>query len=173
MTFYTLPMREVFNLIISGILLWICLEIIFNTEKIEQYRIWKYANAFLCIVAIGLIIKFTLWGRNPGTRELQLIPFDELMTMEDNEEAIRTMVMNVVLFLPFGLTLPYIFDHIKNKRRKWLLCILIGFLVSVGVESIQYVFALGRAETDDVICNTLGCALGVLAEVVAEGIKKR
>ena len=101
MTFYTLPMREVFNLIISGILLWICLEIVFNTEKIEQYRIWKYANAFLCIVAIGLIIKFTLWGRNPGTRELQLIPFDELMTMEDNEEAIRTMVMNVVLFLPF------------------------------------------------------------------------
>ena len=37
------------------------------------------------------------------------------MTMEDNEEAIRTMVMNVVLFLPFGLTLPYVFDHIKNK----------------------------------------------------------
>lgn len=95
------------------------------------------------------------------------------MTMEDNEEAIRTMVMNVVLFLPFGLILLYVFNHIKNKRRKWLLCILIGFLVSVGVESIQYVFALGRAETDDVICNTLGCALRVLAEVVAEGIKKR
>lgn len=65
------------------------------------------------------------------------------------------------------------FDYIKSKRWKWLLCILIGFLVSVGVESIRYVFALGRAETDDVICNTLGCALGVLAEVVAEGIKKR
>ena len=82
------------------------------------------------------------------------------MTMEDNEEAIRTMVMNVVLFLPFGLILLYVFNHIKNKRRKWLLCILIGFLVSVGVESIQYVLALGRAETDDVICNTLECALG-------------
>lgn len=32
------------------------------------------------------------------------------------------------------------------------------------METLQYVFALGQAETDDVICNTLGCGLGVLAD---------
>ena len=134
MMFYTLPMNEVFKLIFSGILLWICLGGIFKNIKINQYKMWKYVNVFLCIVTIGLIIKLTLWGRVTGTRELQLIPFYELVTMADNDEAVRTMVMNVVLFLPFGLTLPYVFDRIKSKRQRWLFCILIGFLVSVGVE---------------------------------------
>ena len=171
--FYALPLREVFNAIFLCILLWVCMGFVFRAERTEQHKIWKYINCFLCIASVGLIIKMTLWGRREGVRQLQLMPFYTLTTISYNGEAIRTMVMNIVLFLPFGLTLPYVFDHIKNKRRKWLLCIWIGFLVSVGVESIQYVFALGRAETDDVICNTLGCALGVLAEVVAEGIKKR
>lgn len=173
MMFYTLPMNEVFNMVVAGILLWICLGIVFSTEKIEQYRIWKYLNIFLCMVAVGLIIKFTLWGRFPGTRELQLLPFSALVTKENNDEAVRTMVMNVVLFLPFGLTLPYVSDVIKNNYRKWLFCIVLGFLLSVCIESIQYLFALGRTETDDVICNTFGCVLGVLANAIVEGMKRK
>lgn len=173
MMFYTLPLNEVLTMVVSGILLWICLGIVFSTEKNEQYKIWKYLNVFLCIVAVGLIIKFTLWGRFPGIRELQLFPFSELMSKKNNDEAVRTMVMNVVLFLPFGLTLPYVIDVIKSNYRKWLFCIVLGFLMSVCIETIQYLFALGRTETDDVICNTFGCALGILADTIVEGMRKR
>ncbi len=115
----------------------------------------------------------TILGRMPGTRQVELIPFYTVFTISDNDEAIRTMVMNVILFLPFGLTLPCVLGKIKNNRRRWLISILIGFLISIGVESLQYLFAIGRAETDDVICNTCGCALGVLADVIADLVKRR
>ena len=41
-----------------------------------------------------------------------------------------------------------------------------GFLLSVVIESFQYCLCLERAETDDVICNTLGCMLGVMANIM-------
>ena len=36
-------------------------------------------------------------------------------------------------------------------------------LLSAVIEAAQYAFGLGRAETDDVLCNTLGALLGALA----------
>ncbi|WP_442973818.1 VanZ family protein [Ruminococcus sp. 1001136sp1] len=47
-----------------------------------------------------------------------------------------------------------------------MLCVVSGFLLSVVIESFQYCLCLGRAETDDVICNTLGCMLGVMANIM-------
>lgn len=69
-----------------------------------------------------------------------------------------------------SIVLPYVIDVIKSNYRKWLFCIVLGFLMSVCIETIQYLFALGRTETDDVICNTFGCALGILADTIVEGI---
>ena len=47
-----------------------------------------------------------------------------------------------------------------------------GLLLSAGIEYIQYRFALGVAETDDVICNTLGTVIGSASLLVAHGIEK-
>ena len=41
--------------------------------------------------------------------------------------------------------------------------VLLAFLFSACVEFCQYKFALGYAEVDDVIHNTLGAAIGVFA----------
>lgn len=37
--------------------------------------------------------------------------------------------------------------------------------VSIMVKIVKYVLALGLAETDDVICNTIGCGLEILANI--------
>ena len=101
------------------------------------------------------------------------MPFHELMINDDKAEAIRTIVMNVCLFLPFGLTLPYLFVNTKSNCCKWGMCALLGLLLSVGIEGIQYWLAIGRAEMDDVICNTLGCGLGVATDIIAENVKRK
>ena len=44
-----------------------------------------------------------------------------------------------------------------------MLTIVVGFMFSVAIEALQYFFALGMAEADDVICNTVGTALGSCA----------
>ena len=166
--FYALPLKSVMIIIAVLIFCWICGDIVFGSDKSLYRQVWINGNRILCILEFMLIIKMTLFGRTTGSRELELWPFYTLTTIAYNNEAIRTMVMNVILFLPFGLTLPYIFTKIRNNYSRWMVCIFTGFLISVVIETIQYYFGLGRAETDDVICNTFGCTLGVLADVLAD-----
>lgn len=40
--------------------------------------------------------------------------------------------------------------------------LLIGFLLSLGIEISQYIFGTGVTEVEDLILNTLGTALGYL-----------
>ena len=72
--------------------------------------------------------------------------------------------MNVFLFLPFGLSLTVIFP--ASCKRKVLCAVSAEAGISISVELIQFVFELGRVETDDVIHNTLGAALGAWPVVV-------
>ena len=66
--------------------------------------------------------------------------------------------MNMLLFLPLGLSLPFALP--QKWKCKALLSAVAGFLLSVGVEAIQYFFRIGDCETDDVLMNTLGMLIG-------------
>ena len=59
----------------------------------------------------------TLWDRSVGFREVELRPFYTLTTISYNNEALRTLLMNVILFLPFGLTIPYVAEVIKIRKN--------------------------------------------------------
>ena len=63
-------------------------------------------------------------------------------------------ISNVLLFIPFGLLFPI------KSAKSWFI-VSAGALLSLAIETVQYVLVLGWCEVDDVICNTLGVALGV------------
>ena len=65
-------------------------------------------------------------------------------------------ILNILLFYPLGYLLPILFPKLKPKH-----VILIGCLCSVVTEVAQYLLKKGWCETDDVIHNTLGTAIGV------------
>ena len=115
----------------------------------------------------------TILGRTVGNREIELLPFYTINTITDNSEAVRMIVMNIILFFPLGLTMPIALGRVKNTRRKWLLCIIVGLGISLSVEIIQYYFCIGIAETDDVICNTFGTLLGVMPNMLANYFGKQ
>lgn len=162
--FYCLPLSQVLCIMVCLLIIWTTLT---HFLKRKMYSGWNIFNIILCAFSFLLIIKMTLWGRSVGTRELELRPFYTLTTISYNDEAIRTLLMNVILFVPYGLTIPYVAETIiKGKGYRWSPCVASGFLISVAIELLQYCFCLGRAETDDVICNTMGCALGVMANVI-------
>jgi glycopeptide antibiotics resistance protein len=80
----------------------------------------------------------------------------------------ENLVGNVILFFPFGIFLPLIF----NKIRGFQSIIIISFLVSVTFEIIQLFTILGNFDVDDIILNVLGAALGfgiflLAAELIA------
>ena len=113
-------------------------------------------------VYIETITIFVIW--TVATREVSLVPFVTFIYAQTEPELYRTMYMNMLLFLPLGLSLPFaLYGKIKHTV---LISIGIGFLLSVGVEAAQYFFLLGRCETDDVIMNTLGVLIGSMSFIV-------
>lgn len=62
----------------------------------------------------------------------------------------NNIIQNIVLFIPLGFL-------VGGKRA-----IIIGLLLTIGIEITQYVFKLGYCEVDDVINNTIGVVVGTL-----------
>lgn len=135
-------------------------------------RRWRWGNLVLVLLMTAAILYATLFSRAEGSTGLILTPFTALTAALQQPELYREMLMNVFLFFPLGLTLS---NALPRKWHRWLriiLTTLIGCALSAGIEYAQYRYALGLAETDDVICNTLGAFLGAASLLAAHSIEK-
>ena len=129
-------------------------------------------NTVLACAAAFIILYATILTRSVGVPVAILAPFASLTAARQQPELYREMLMNVFLFFPLGLTLS---NALPRKWHRWLriiLTTLIGCALSAGIEYVQYRYALGLAETDDVICNTLGTFLGAASLLAAHAIEK-
>lgn len=92
-------------------------------------------------------------------RTFNLIPF-----YYDCDVSIRfhisEVLMNAVLFFPFGVYLKMLDLPVRKA-------ILSGFLLSFVLEFCQFAFALGAADITDLITNTFGTASGVCLYLLA------
>lgn len=121
---------------------------------------WRLANGILFAGIVAVIFYMTVYTRGESATEAILIPFQSFQEAKIQPELYRSMLMNVFLFVPVGLSLPFVLD------KRWLSIVVTvfgAFLCSASIEYLQYRFALGRCEVDDVIMNTLGAAVGCLA----------
>ncbi len=62
----------------------------------------------------------------------------------------------MLLFVPFGM----IFGNIVTCKYKGLICLVLGFVVSLSIECIQLLCSIGTFEVDDMIINTWGAVIG-------------
>ena len=137
-----------------------------------QRREWTMVNLVLACVAVIVILYATILTRTHGDYEVILTPFATFAAAQQQPELYREMLMNVFLFFPLGLTLS---NALPQKWYRWVriaLTTLIGCIFSEGIEYAQYRYALGIAEVDDVICNTLGVFVGSTSLLIARAIKK-
>ena len=140
-------------------------------QHINKKR-WAAINAVVFGLSTATILYATILTRTPGVPEAILTPFASLTAARQQPELYREMLMNVFLFFPLGLTLS---NALPQKWHRWLriiLTTLVGCALSAGIEYAQYRYALGLAETDDVICNTLGAFLGAASLLIAHAIEK-
>lgn len=125
------------------------------------YKHMRIICTVMAVIAVTAILYVTILTRSESGAGADFIPFSSFERAKIQPEIYRSMLMNVFLFVPLGLSLPFVFGGSTVKRI--LFTILIGLLLSITVEAIQYFIYLGMAETDDVICNTLGTAIGSCA----------
>ena len=123
---------------------------------------------FLCITVT--ILYYTLSVRSvKGERTIRLIPFRRFFDYRPT--GFKFMWLNAFFFFPFGLSLPYILPD--RFRRKVLITVIAAACVSVCIELAQYVFKLGSCETDDIIMNTFGAAVGTLSYAAAVKMRSK
>ena len=133
------------------------------------FKLKNHAYTILLIFTISLILVFTLIinenfeFRTTIYRGISLIPFKELVGIfcEWNPSFyFRQIVLNIILFIPFGFTLSTYLNCHKANRPLFLSVLLTAFFLSTSVEALQYLTSRGYTEVDDVINNTLGAVIG-------------
>ncbi|MBR4727365.1 MAG: VanZ family protein [Clostridia bacterium] len=127
-------------------------------------RAVRALNAVLALVALAGIVYITVLRPDGSKREVILTPLQSFAEAKEQREMYRELLMNVLLFVPLGLTLPFaLVPAGKSAPRFALFAVLIALALSVAIEAVQYAFALGRCETDDVLSNVVGAAFGASA----------
>lgn len=117
------------------------------------------------IACLFLMLYSTVLGRDVRDAiHLQLMPFWSIEAIREGRiEVLYEKIYNVIFFVPYGLLLGAYPHPLPKRRGVWLRrTVLIGFLTSVTIELLQFITRTGTCETDDVICNTLGCGIGAL-----------
>jgi len=73
------------------------------------------------------------------------------------------VLVNVAGFVPFGFVFCAYFASVRRWKRAQLVTILMGFALSLTIETLQYYIPSRGSGLTDVITNTLGTALGASA----------
>ncbi|WP_208422569.1 VanZ family protein [Latilactobacillus fragifolii] len=76
---------------------------------------------------------------------------------------------NIAWFIPFGL----LHRSLTQRKGAWLLTIIEGALLSLCIESAQFILGTGMADIDDFMFNTFGTVIGVLLYQVLQYAKRK
>lgn len=166
---YYIYARPLISIILFMTLTLICWGVL-SANTAAKY--WRRGNFILMILMTAAILYATILTRSEGSAGLILTPFATFTAARQQPELYREMLMNIFLFFPLGLTLS---NALPQKWHRWLriaLTTLIGCILSAGIEYAQYRYALGMAEVDDVICNTMGAFIGSTSVLIAHAIEK-
>ena len=123
-----------------------------------ENSVFKLTMSTLLVIYIVVVLMTVFFSRELGSREgidMRILGTWGI-TMQDHAWVIE----NVLLFIPFGLLLPFWFP----TGRKGIV-IIVGLVCSIGIEVTQLVTGYGFCQLDDVIMNTAGTFVGYLLYV--------
>lgn len=118
----------------------------------------KSLSVVLTTVYIAFILYETLMFRESGDARMNFVLFSYAGKFLKEQSVRVGDINNIWLLIPLGTGLYRWF------QKKWVL--LIPFVMSVAIETTQYITGLGIAEFDDVFGNTMGGWIGILVAYI-------
>ena len=113
--------------------------------------------AFILALVVGAYLVFQP-GADTASEAIQWFSrlFVDLGIPYQRASGVVEFVLNVALFVPGAAAAALLW-----RRVRWWQWILVGFLISAGIEGLQGFFLASRdAQVRDLVSNTLGAALG-------------
>lgn len=82
----------------------------------------------------------------------------------DRLNSFENLAGNVVVFMPLGMFLPWIWRRFRNFADTFLA----AFLFSLSIEIFQLFSAFGAFDVDDILLNCAGSIIGYLIYMIGE-----
>ena len=117
------------------------------TNRLTTVLFIIYLIAICWILLFKLGVRFSYMGK----RSVNLIPFSEPLILNSEN------ILNVVIFVPLGLYAGILFESWTFGKKLFFF-----FLMSVIVEGLQFILAVGAFDITDIIMNTLGGVIGLI-----------
>ena len=117
-------------------------------------------GVILYLLWLGIVLYLTLFSRvgsDSQTRAL-MTPFHGLSQAiaQRSFEPLNHALLNILLFVPFGLLIP----RVNPRLSRAGLVLLSGIVTSTLIEGLQFILRLGYCDIDDIIANSLGAIVG-------------
>ena len=146
-----------------------------NTTRNQKLG-WVLFIAYLALLVYFLIFSESL-GRDASQRDyaynLELFKEIRRFYVYRKQLGMGAFLLNVfgnvTAFMPCGFFLPIV----SRRSRKWYNTVLLGFLLSLSVETLQLVLRVGSFDVDDLLLNTLGGGLGYLVNRMIQKVRIR
>lgn len=130
---------------------------IMKGKKDISFRKLAVATILLCYLVV--VIGATLGSRTGSYQgNIHLHPFSAYSEAWNRFSATlwRNIILNILMFVPIGFLLPIFLKKFKKAWRTYLA----GFMLTLGIEVIQYFTGRGIVEIDDIISNAVGTMIG-------------
>ena len=125
-----------------------------NNKQRNLTRI-LFAVYFLILVWILLFkMSFSL-DELYKSRSINLIPFMGSVVV-NGRIYINEIIDNILVFIPIGIYICMLKEDWSILRK-----ISVGFFISLGIEVLQFILAIGATDITDLIGNTLGGIIGI------------
>ena len=123
----------------------------------------KRLPLFLFLLYLAVVLRITVFRSGFGTHALFggrlnltfFADFLPLLRAHRRGTFVYLFFGNIFWFVPFGFFL-------RRRGRSLRQTLLLGFAFSLVIETLQFVFATGVSELDDLILNTAGAGLGAM-----------
>lgn len=128
------------------------LDIMSSKSKLIKTLFIAYLAALVWILLFKFSLNFTDLDYS---RSINLVPFGGSLIV-NGQIQLDEILLNIAVFVPFGVYLCMLMPKLRFIKKFALV-----LTVSLLIEALQYVFAIGASDITDVITNTLGGVAGI------------
>lgn len=126
-----------------------------GTKKLKASKVGLWS---IFLIYMILVLGATIGDRVSGYESINLHLFSSYKDVYNNFSLgeWRNIILNILMFVPIGFMIPLIL----KKCERCYITYLVGFGITLFIEILQLVSKRGIFELDDIINNSLGCAIG-------------
>lgn len=122
-----------------------------NNKKLTKFVFIIYLVILTWLILFKLAISL---DEIASIQVLNLIPLKESFYLNGKLNLFE-IGLNIIIFIPLGYYLKILFPNLKSYK-----VIILGLLLSLSYESLQYLFEIGVCDVTDLITNTSGTIIG-------------